>query len=101
MPTNLRAHAEAVLRAAFPNMNPAIIAVAAKQPAILTALAALHDEAVRAALEAAAVHAICAFDDRSRSRPDNIDWNDGHRDGTRDAAAKVRAIDPASLREGV
>lgn len=40
----------------------------------------------------AATHAICAFDDRSRSQPSNIDWNDGHREGTRDAARAIHNI---------
>lgn len=47
-----------------------------------------------AAVERLAKIAECAFDDRPRSRfghPSHIDWEDGYRDGTRAAAAAIRA----------
>ena len=43
MTVNLTEHAEAVLRAAFPSMNFELTTIAAKQPRVLEACAALFD----------------------------------------------------------
>ncbi len=100
---DLRVYAETVLDAVFCDAPDDHREAASKDfcASIVSVLTVLADEAAVAMRERAATHATCAFDDRSRARPDNIDWNDGHLDGTRDAAKAIRAIDPASLRSAV
>ena len=69
--------------------------------AILAALAT-HSPAPMAG-EGFAQIAECAFDDRPRSRvghPSHMDWEDGFRDGTRAAAAAIRAAAHPSTQEG-
>ncbi|WP_416355519.1 hypothetical protein ACLNGM_14870 [Aureimonas phyllosphaerae] len=41
-----------------------------------------------------------AFDDRPRARSDSADWNDGYLDGTRAAAAAIRAALSSPAQEG-
>jgi hypothetical protein len=48
----LNEHADAILRAAFPSMNAAIITFSAKQPTVLAALQALYAEAFDAGARA-------------------------------------------------
>ena len=52
MTVDLQKHAEAILRAAFPNMNFELTTIAAKQPRVLEACAALFDAGAKAMQEA-------------------------------------------------
>jgi len=49
MTINLEQHAEAILRAAFPSMNFELTTIAAKQPRVMEARAALFDAGKEAA----------------------------------------------------
>lgn len=72
-----------------------------KADAILTALAALHDEAARAALDKAAT---LIQDNQQASSSVSGAYLAKRYEGNRDGlvyAVSIRAIDPASLREGV
>ena len=54
MTVDLQKHAEAILRAAFPSMNFELTTIAAKQPRVLEACAALFDAGAKAMRKAAA-----------------------------------------------
>ena len=52
---DLNAHAEAILRAAFPSMNFEITTIAARQPRVIAAVTALAEEAYATGYEAGQV----------------------------------------------
>jgi hypothetical protein len=72
---------------------------------MLLRLLAQRDAEARAgferALKLAAMHARCQFDDRSRMRSENIDWNDAYDQATRDVEKRILALlAPAAIDEG-
>lgn len=93
---DLQKHAEAVIQAAFPSMNATIVAVASVQPAVLTALAALADEAAVAMREAAAKYC----DEEGAYEQEGYGLNRAAQNYFR-ARNGIRALDPRELRSAV